>query len=100
MDDGGKKKTITLKTLPRDDWGVEYQVTDTGVGMDEEVLGKIFQGFFSTKGTMGSGIGLMMSKKIVDRHTGQIEVRSQIGAGTTFVIRLPVGTAENGANSA
>ena len=87
--DNGKRKTITLETLPRDDWGVEYQVTDTGVGMDEEMLGKIFQSFFSTKGTMGSGIGLMMSKKIIDRHTGQIDVRSQPGAGTTFIIRLP-----------
>jgi signal transduction histidine kinase len=92
MDDDGETKAITLKTLPRDGWGVEYQVTDTGVGMDKEVLGKIFQSFFSTKGTMGSGIGLMMSKKIVDRHTGQIEVRSQIGAGTTAFIRLPLKT--------
>ena len=91
LEDGGdgKKKIITLKTLPRRGWGVEYRVGDTGIGMDENTLKKVFQGFFSTKGTMGSGIGLMMSKKIVDRHGGQIEAHSQIGAGTTFIIRLP-----------
>lgn len=87
--DDGKKKIITLKTLPAEDWGVEYRVEDTGIGMDEETLQKLFQGFFTTKGTMGSGLGLMMSKKIVDRHGGQIKASSQKGVGTTFIIRLP-----------
>ena len=90
--DNDKSKTITLQTNPRDGWGVEYQVIDTGVGMDAKMLGRIFQSFFSTKGTMGSGIGLMMSKKIIDRHAGQIDVRSQPGAGTSFIIRLPCKT--------
>jgi signal transduction histidine kinase len=85
----GKKKIVTIKTIPSEAWGIEYRVEDTGVGMGEETLKKIFQGFFSTKGTMGSGLGLMMSKKIVDRHGGQIEVSSQKGAGTTFIVRLP-----------
>ena len=90
--DNGKKKIITIKTLPSAGWGVEYRVTDTGMGMDEGTVSKIFQGFFSTKGTSGSGIGLMMSKKIIDRHNGQIEVNSQKGVGSTFIIRLPCKT--------
>jgi signal transduction histidine kinase len=91
----GKKKIITIKTFPKDGWGVEYRVEDTGIGMEQETVKKIFQGFFSTKGTMGSGLGLMMSKKIVDRHGGQIEVRSQKGTGTTFIVRLPRRTARD-----
>ncbi|KPJ79138.1 MAG: response regulator receiver protein [Deltaproteobacteria bacterium SG8_13] len=87
--DDRKEKFITMESLPADGWGVEYRVQDTGIGMGEETLKRIFQSFFSTKGTMGSGIGLMMSKKIVDRHGGQIEVSSQTAVGTTFIIRLP-----------
>ena len=88
-DDKRKKKTITITTLSRTGWGVEYRVKDNGTGMDAATVNKIFQGFFSTKGTMGSGIGLMMSKKIVDRHNGLIEVKSKQGVGSTFIIRLP-----------
>ena len=86
----GKQKIITIQTLPLTGWGVVYRVEDTGIGMSSETLKKIFQGFFSTKGTLGSGIGLMMSKKIVDRHNGQIEASSQEGVGSVFVIRLPL----------
>ena len=87
--DDWKEKIVTVKTLSGKRWGVEYRVEDTGTGMNEGTLQKIFQGFFSTKGTMGSGIGLMMSKKIVDRHGGQIEVSSQPDVGTVFTVRLP-----------
>ena len=85
----GKKKEVVLQTAPADSWGVEYRVSDTGNGMDEETQSRIFQSFFSTKGTHGTGIGLMMTKKIVDRHGGKIMVESQIGTGSTFTIRLP-----------
>ena len=88
-DDNQKTRTITLETLPGTDGGVEYRVKDTGAGMNAEIQEKIFQSFFSTKGTEGSGIGLMMSKKIIDRHNGEIEVSSQSGVGTTFILRLP-----------
>ncbi len=96
-DTGDKKeKQVTLQTLPRHGGGVEYRVVDTGVGMEAETVKKIFQGFFSTKGTMGSGIGLMMSKKIVDRHGGRIDVDSQAGVGTTFTIGLPLRDCPDG----
>jgi signal transduction histidine kinase len=57
--------------------------------MDASTRDKIFQGFFSTKGTSGTGIGLMMTKKIVEQHDGEIEVISDVGSGSTFIIRLP-----------
>jgi signal transduction histidine kinase len=86
----GAGKAVVLRTVaPEDLRAVEYQVTDTGCGMDDTVRSKLFQSFFSTKGTRGTGIGLMMVKKIVDQHGGVIDVQSQPGKGTTIRIRLP-----------
>jgi len=87
---GGKGKKVVVKTRPAKDWGVEYQVVDNGSGMDEDVTQKIFQSIFSTKGTHGTGIGLMMTKKIVDQHEGIIKVKSKKGKGSTFIVRLPM----------
>jgi len=81
--------TVTVRTLKAAGWGIAYQVCDTGSGMDDETQGKIFQSFFSTKGTRGTGIGLMLTQKIVNQHRGKIEVASQKGAGSTFTIKLP-----------
>ena len=89
-DSPAKSKLVTVRTKESPEWAVEYQVSDTGSGMDSEVQGKIFQSFFSTKGTGGTGIGLMLTKKIVDQHRGVIEVTSQKGAGSTFTIKLPI----------
>ena len=61
---------VLLRTLPYQTGGVEYQVVDSGCGMDEATRTRLFQSFFSTKGTEGTGIGLMMAKRIVDQHAG------------------------------
>ncbi len=82
-------KAVTVRTIKSEGWAVEYQVIDTGVGMAKEVRDKIFQSFFSTKGSRGTGIGLMMTKKIIDQHQGIIEVISEKAAGTTVIIKLP-----------
>ena len=81
--------TVTLRTLRTDGWGVEYQVEDNGCGMNEDTCRKLFQSFFSTKGSKGAGIGLMTTKKIVEKHHGDILVKSTLGKGTTFIMRLP-----------
>jgi len=86
-----KAKEVLIKTVKAKGWGVEYQVIDNGCGMDEEVKEKVFQGFYSTKGTKGTGIGLMITKKNVDGHKGIIEVESEKGAGAKFIMRLPEG---------
>ncbi len=83
-------KEVIVKTLRTPGWGVEYQVTDNGSGMEEEVRQKIFQSFFSTKGTRGTGIGLMMTRKIISQHKGLIEVESRKDSGSKFIIKLPV----------
>jgi signal transduction histidine kinase len=89
IDDSARGKIVTVKTRMLKSGGVKYQVVDNGCGLAKDIQDKIFQGFFSTKGTQGTGIGLMMTKKIVDRHGGTIEVDSQKGRGTTFTIKLP-----------
>jgi len=80
---------VILRILKAETWAVEFQVLDNGCGMDKETKNKIFQRFFSTKGSRGTGLGLMITKKIIDEHQGIIEFESEKGKGTRFVIRLP-----------
>jgi len=84
------QKEVLVKTTRAEGWGVEYQVADNGCGMGKELREKIFSSFFSTKGATGTGIGLMMTKRIIEDHGGVIEFESEEGAGTKFVIRLPL----------
>jgi signal transduction histidine kinase len=65
-------------------------VEDNGLGMDQETREKIFSLFFSSKGIKGTGLGLFISNKIVDKHGGTIEVDSEQGRGTCFKVRLPL----------
>jgi signal transduction histidine kinase len=69
---------------------VEYQVEDNGCGMNGETKDKLFRTFFSTKGSKGTGLGLMITRKTVHEHGGSIEVESEKGKGSRFTIRLPV----------
>lgn len=80
---------VTVRTSKPKGWAVEYRVSDNGCGMDEETKGKVFQTFFSTKGSRGTGLGLMIAKKIVDEHGGAISLSSESGKGTTVTVRLP-----------
>jgi signal transduction histidine kinase len=80
---------VILRSRKTEDWAAEYQVLDNGCGMDEENRAKVFQSFFSTKGSKGTGLGLMITKKIIDEHGGVIEYESEREKGTKFVIRLP-----------
>ena len=82
---------ITISTLLVND-DVEIRITDSGCGMPEDVSKRIFEPFFTTKGVgKGTGQGLAIAYAvIVDKHNGSVEVDSQPGKGTTFVIRLPM----------
>jgi len=84
-----KEKWVKVRTLRIDDWEIVYQVEDNGQGMDEETQKKLFQYFFTTKGNQGNGIGLMMTKNIVEKHHGIIDVQSKKNIGSTFTIKLP-----------
>lgn len=84
-----EEKRVVIESRKTENWAVEYRISDTGAGMTEKVRDKIFQSFFSTKGAEGTGIGLMMAQKIIKQHHGSIEVKSELGKGATFIIRLP-----------
>ena len=64
-------------------------VRDNGIGMDRETREKAFTLFFSSKGTGGTGLGLFISNRIARSHGGRIELKSEAGVGTQFVVALP-----------
>jgi signal transduction histidine kinase len=84
-----KPKNVLLKSTKPRGWAVEYQVVDNGCGMDEETRDKIFQSFFSTKGARGTGLGLMITKNILEAQGGIIRFESEPGKGSKFIIGLP-----------
>lgn len=91
LDSISKDGNLTIKTGYCDfhPSSIQVAITDTGSGIPEEILNKIFNPFFTTK-EMGSGLGLAISKRIVDDHNGNIVVKSNPGEGTTFYVCLPV----------
>jgi len=80
---------VLIRTVKQNGWAVVYEVIDNACGMDQETRNKIFRTFFSTKGTKGTGLGLMITRKIVHEHGGIIQVESEKGCGTQFILRLP-----------
>jgi len=81
---------ITVRTRCMDDQ-IEISFEDTGCGMPESIQKQIFQPFYTTKpGSLGSGLGLSISTKIIQAHGGTISVESTEGKGTTFTIVLPI----------
>jgi signal transduction histidine kinase/ligand-binding sensor domain-containing protein/DNA-binding response OmpR family regulator len=85
---------VTLEVEKRDEYCI-ISVKDTGLGMEADYLDKIFDHFFQIKSAesskmIGSGIGLTFSKKIIELHSGTIEVKSKKNIGTEFIIKLPL----------
>jgi PAS domain S-box-containing protein len=68
---------------------IRFDIADNGCGMSEEVRAKLFQSFFSTKGVKGTGLGLLVTSKLVEEHKGTVDVSSVEGEGTTFTLRFP-----------
>ena len=84
-----KNFRVDLKTALETDNVIRFEISDNGLGMDEEVVRKLFTSFFSTKGHRGTGLGLMVTRKLIEEHNGSIEVNSQPGKGTTITVRMP-----------
>lgn len=78
-------------TIKKDDKNAFIEIEDNGKGMSEETKSKIFNPFFTTKPVgQGTGLGLSISYKVIKNHNGNIEVKSEVGKGTKFIITLPL----------
>ncbi|MBF0315273.1 MAG: sensor histidine kinase [Oligoflexia bacterium] len=87
----GRDGTLVILLEKSDDGKMaEVRFKDSGCGISKENLPKIFEALFTTKGDKGTGMGLSVSKTIVEQHQGTISVESEEAKGTTFIIRLPL----------
>ena len=84
--------SVSIRSF-KDNQGVVVEIEDSGMGIPQEHLARIFEPFFSTK-PKGTGLGLAVNYGIIQKHGGQIKVSSQPGRGTTMAIRLPYGEAK------
>jgi signal transduction histidine kinase len=92
MPNGGALEVQTHTFGPR---GVEVIIADQGVGIPAENLTRIFSPFFTTK-ARGTGLGLYVARQIVETQRGELHVSSTPGQGTSFTVRLPIGTVTEG----
>ena len=77
---------------------VEIEVRDDGMGIPQEILPQIFEPFLTTKESgHGVGLGLAISRSIIEQHNGRIDVHSEVGKGTRFSLALPIASAVDGA---
>jgi len=95
MDAMPRGGNIQVKTAQEDSFAI-LSVSDTGQGIPEEIIAKIFNPFFTTKPSKGSGLGLSMTQSIIAKHGGIINVKSTVGKGTTFYVRLPIAVNHDG----
>lgn len=90
-----KKGEITIKTWYESD-KIYVSISDDGVGIPEDKINRIFEPFFTTKPVgQGTGLGLSIAYDIIRKHRGNIDVRSKVGEGTTFTLRIPVTQSES-----
>lgn len=85
MPGGGE---LTIRTFLIDQ-AVHIQITDTGIGMNEEQVARLGEPYYTTKGQQGTGLGMMVTFSIIRAMKGKVEIKSQVGKGTTFHIKFP-----------
>ncbi len=86
-----KEGCIVSLRVKRRDGSIVFEVEDTGCGMEPEIREKVFNTLFTTKGLGGTGLGLLVTKKIVREHGGRIEMESEPGKGSRFCLEFPRG---------
>ena len=90
----GQKGTVTLRASRNGDSKVDVEVIDTGPGIPPEILQRLFTPFFTTKGEgKGTGLGLFVIKRLVERNEGTLSVHSEVGKGSIFLLEFPAALA-------
>jgi signal transduction histidine kinase len=87
--------SVMVRAWGKDDQ-IKAEVSDTGIGIPEEALSRIFEEFYRAKNAKslemeGTGLGLAIAKDVIEQHGGQISVESVVGEGSTFYVTLPMG---------
>ena len=100
----GKGGTVEVRATPEETGGVRISISDTGVGIAPEDVKRLFDKYEqarsrATRGEKGTGLGLYITKQLVELHGGEIKVTSEIGKGSTFSFTLPVATNDETKNS-
>lgn len=83
-----KKGNFSLKIIDSEDQ-VMFELTDDGPGIPEEIRGRLFESFVTSGKESGTGLGLAIVRKIIEEHRGQIDLKSEVGKGTSFFIKIP-----------
>jgi PAS domain S-box-containing protein len=94
-DDDTKNYQVTIRTRRETEALLRFAIEDNGIGMTADVQARLFTSFFSTKGHRGTGLGMMVTRKLIEEDNGTIEVESAPGKGTTVVVRLPCRPADS-----
>jgi signal transduction histidine kinase len=94
MDGRGEMKIITQQSP--DGRHIQIEIADTGPGIPDHIRRRIFEPFFTTKQEgKGTGLGLSLVYGIVENHNGHIDVVSEPGVGTTFIVKIPIATQDS-----
>jgi PAS domain S-box-containing protein len=88
-DEKKRSHTIQLRCRRQADGAVAFEVEDNGAGIPDDVAAKVFEDFFSTKGTEGTGIGLLVVQKVAEEHGGKVTFDTKPGIGTRFTVTIP-----------
>ena len=88
-DNVDKKYEVRVRTALEGKTTIRFEVSDNGSGMSDIVRAKLFSSFFSTKGAKGTGLGLLVTRKLIEEHHGSIDVISNLNQGTMFIMKLP-----------
>ncbi len=88
-EDISKKHEVSIKTFIDKTNMICFEIKDNGCGMDEDTREKLFTPMFSSKGGKGTGLGLLVTRKLIEEHKGTIEIETSPGVGSIFRIRLP-----------
>ncbi len=98
-----ERKILTVKT-EKDDGFAVVEIGDTGVGIPDDILPKIWDIFFTTKPTIyarkgdepvGTGIGLATVKRLLEKYGATVEVKTKVGEGTSFILKFPLANEKN-----